>query len=109
MRSASFLPASHFCGTIVANKICALLVLTKKIENHSSKCIVRLSKECGDDFIRYYSEAQLARLSCADGVYSNPADAEVLDNLDGVSGTAILCNDLAADLENGSALTLAGA
>ena len=54
------------------------------------------------------SEPALVRLTCTDGVYSNPADAEVLENLDGVTGKAILCNDLMADLDSGTALTLAG-
>ena len=54
------------------------------------------------------SEPALVRLTCTDGVYSNPADAEVLENLDGITGHAILCNDLAADLDSGTALTLAG-
>ena len=54
------------------------------------------------------SEPAFVRLTCTDGIYGNPADAEVLPNLDGVSGTAILCNDVFADLNSGSALTLAG-
>ena len=53
----------------------------------------------GTDFVR---------LTCTDGVYTNPADAEALNGLEGISGTAILCNDVMADLEAGSALTLAG-
>ena len=54
------------------------------------------------------SEPAYVRLTCTDGIYTNPADAQVLKNLEGITGTAILCNDPAADLETGSALTLNG-
>ena len=54
------------------------------------------------------SEAAFVRLTDTDGIYGNPADADVLPNLNGITGTAILCNDAAADLDSGSALTLAG-
>ena len=54
------------------------------------------------------SEPAFVRLTSTDGIYGNPADAEVLPNLNGITGTAILCNDAAADLSSGSALTLAG-
>lgn len=53
------------------------------------------------------SEPQLVRLTCTDGVYVNPSDAEVLENLDGITGTAILGNDLIADMSAGTYLTLA--
>jgi len=46
------------------------------------------------------------RLTCSDGTYSNPADAEVIEDISQIKGTAILCNDLAADMESGSYLTL---
>ena len=54
------------------------------------------------------SEPAFVRLTNTDGIYGNPADAEVLPDLNGITGTAILCNDAAADLSSGSALTLAG-
>ena len=54
------------------------------------------------------SEPAFVRLTCTDGIYSNPADEEVLESLDGVTGTAILCNDLMAELDSGTALTLTG-
>ena len=54
------------------------------------------------------SEPAFVRLTCTDGIYTNPADAEVLESLEGITGTAILCNDAAADLAADSALTLAG-
>ena len=53
------------------------------------------------------SEPALVRLTSTDGVYTNPADAETIDSLEGIAGTAILCNDLMADMESSSALTLA--
>lgn len=40
------------------------------------------------------------------GIYKGVGDGEVLDSLDGVEGTAIICNDLIADMENGDYLTL---
>ena len=54
------------------------------------------------------SEPAFVRLTGTDGIYTNPADAEILETLDGITGTAILCNDVFADLNSGSALTLAG-
>ena len=54
------------------------------------------------------SEPAFVRLTGTDGIYTNPSDGEVLPGLDGITGTAILCNDAAADLASGSALTLAG-
>ena len=54
------------------------------------------------------SEPAFVRLTCTDGIYSNPADAEILETLEGIAGTAILCKDAAEDLNSGSALTLAG-
>ena len=54
------------------------------------------------------SEPAFVRLTCTDGIYTNPADAQVLETLEGITGTAILCNDAALDLNSGSALTLAG-
>ena len=53
-------------------------------------------------------EPELVRLTCTDGVYASTADAEVLESLEGITGSAVLCSDLAADLESGTALTLAG-
>ncbi|MBU9746032.1 hypothetical protein KTH81_19615 [Lachnospiraceae bacterium ASD3451] len=40
------------------------------------------------------------------GVYTNVADAEAIGSIDDVKGTAIICNDLAADIENQNYLTL---
>ena len=54
------------------------------------------------------SEPAYVRLTCTDGIYSNPSDAEVLEDIDDIKGITILGNDVAADLDAGSALTLAG-
>ena len=54
------------------------------------------------------SEPAFVRLTCTDGIYSNPADAEVLESLEGITGKAVLCNDVVAELDSGTALTLAG-
>jgi hypothetical protein len=51
-------------------------------------------------------ETECVRLVCTDGIYSNPADSEVVEDISGITGTAILSNDLLADLESGSYLTL---
>lgn len=51
-------------------------------------------------------ETEYVRLVCIDGVYSNPADAETLKNLDHITGRAILSNDLVADMESGKYHTL---
>lgn len=50
---------------------------------------------------------ELVALTCSDGVYQNVNEGTVLSNLDGITGTAIICNDLAADTESGDYLTLA--
>ena len=52
------------------------------------------------------SEPAYVRLTCTDGIYSNPADGEVLESLEGITGRAILCDDVMA--EDGTVLTLAG-
>lgn len=51
-------------------------------------------------------ETEYVRLTCSDGTYSNPSDAEVVEDISKVEGTAILCNDVAADMELGNYLTL---
>lgn len=51
-------------------------------------------------------ETEFVLLTCSDGIYKGVGDGEVLDSLDGVEGTAIICNDLIADMENGDYLTL---
>ncbi|WP_300693107.1 hypothetical protein [uncultured Oscillibacter sp.] len=51
-------------------------------------------------------ETEFVLLTCSDGIYKGAGDGEVLDSLDGVEGTAIICNDLIADMENGDYLTL---
>lgn len=46
-------------------------------------------------------------LTNKNGVYTNVSDAATVESLEEVTGTAILCNDLAGDLETGNYLTLA--
>lgn len=53
------------------------------------------------------AEAEFVLLTCSDGYYKEVNDGEVLESLDGVAGTAIICNDLMADMESGNYLTLA--
>ena len=52
------------------------------------------------------AESSYHVLTCSDGVYTNVPDGAVIETLEGVSGTAILYNDLAADLDSGAALYL---
>lgn len=49
---------------------------------------------------------EYVELICTDGVYTNVSEAEPAANLKDVQGVAILCNDLADDLETGNYLTL---
>ncbi|MDD3347663.1 hypothetical protein [Oscillibacter sp.] len=51
-------------------------------------------------------KAETIHLICSDGVYNNPSDAEVLENIDDLTGKAIICNDFIADMDSGSYLTL---
>lgn len=46
-------------------------------------------------------------LKNVDGEYTQVSDAEPVEDLDSVEGTAIICNDLIADTESGNYLTLA--
>lgn len=46
-------------------------------------------------------------LTCSDGAYTAISDASAVSDLSLVKGTAILCNDIAKDMERGTALTLA--
>lgn len=52
-------------------------------------------------------ETEFVLLTCNDGFYTTVNDGEVLESLGGVEGTAIICNDLIADMESGNYLTLA--
>lgn len=51
-------------------------------------------------------ETEFVLLTCSGGIYKGAGNGEVLDSLDGVEGIAIICNDLAADMESGGCLTL---
>lgn len=51
-------------------------------------------------------ETEFVLLTCSGGIYKGVGNGEVLDFLDGVEGIAIICNDLAADMESGGCLTL---
>lgn len=53
------------------------------------------------------AEAEFVLLTCSDGFYKEVSDGEVLESLDDVEGTAIICNDLIADMESEDYLTLA--
>ena len=52
-------------------------------------------------------ETEIVQLTCHNGVFLNVADAEPVDNIEDVRGTAIICNDLVDDMETGNYLTLA--
>ena len=52
------------------------------------------------------SERETIELVANDGVYTNVADAEIVDGLDQVEGTAIICNNMIKDLESKNYLTL---
>lgn len=52
------------------------------------------------------TETEYVKLTCTDGVYTNVSDAEAVSDLGSVQGVAILCNDLAEDMQSGNYLTL---
>jgi len=54
-------------------------------------------------------ETEYVRLVCSDGVYSNPADAEVMEDISGLTGVALISNDLIADAELSEYLSLTDA
>lgn len=53
------------------------------------------------------AETEIVQLACSDGVYTNVADAPAMESIEDIQGTAIICNNLVKDMENGSFLTLA--
>lgn len=56
------------------------------------------------------ADPEIVQLTYKDGKYGNVSDAEVLDaakGIEGIKGTAIICNNLIKDMENGEGLTLA--
>lgn len=53
------------------------------------------------------ADTEIVLLSCPDGIYTNVADAHAVENTDEIGGTAIICNNLITDMENGTYLTLA--
>lgn len=53
------------------------------------------------------AETETVQLICEDGIYTNVADAQAVENIDEMKGTAIICNNLIKDMENGNFLTLA--
>lgn len=53
------------------------------------------------------AETEIVQLTCSDGVYTNVADVPAIDSVEGIEGTAIICNNLIEDMENGNYLTLA--
>ncbi len=52
------------------------------------------------------AETEYVKLTCTDGEYTNVSDAETVTDLESVQGVAILCNDLADDMQTGNYLTL---
>lgn len=52
------------------------------------------------------AESEYVRLTASEGEYTRISDGEVLKSLDGVTGTAIIANDLLKDMEDGNILTL---
>lgn len=55
------------------------------------------------------AETEVVLLSYGNGAYETVSETETVIDPDLLSGTAILCNDLAADMESGNYLTLAAA
>lgn len=53
------------------------------------------------------AKAEYVMLTCADGQYTTVNDAQPVEDYEALTGTAIICNDLAADWESGNYLTLA--
>lgn len=49
---------------------------------------------------------ELVQLEYKEGVYNNVADAQPVDNIKDITGTAIICNDLIKDMDRDQYLTL---
>lgn len=52
------------------------------------------------------TESGYVRLTCSDAYYTSINDGEPIESLEGITGTAIIANDLIADMENNTFLTL---
>ncbi len=52
------------------------------------------------------ADSAYVKLTAANSRYNTVNDAEVIESLNDVTGTAIISNDIVADIENGTALTL---
>lgn len=52
------------------------------------------------------ADTEYVRLTASEGTYTNISDGEVLESLNGVTGTAIIANDILKDMEDGNILTL---
>lgn len=53
------------------------------------------------------TETEIVKLTCKDGAYTNVADAETVESIEEIEGTAIIANNIIEDMENGNFLTLA--
>jgi len=74
------------------------IVISDKITNGVHEIVVRRSGGGID--------AQYVVLTCSDGNYTDINKGKVIKTLEGVKGTAIICNDITNELQNGKALTL---
>jgi hypothetical protein len=52
------------------------------------------------------AESTYVKLTCSDGYYTNVSDGDPIENLDGITGTAIIANDIIKDIDSGNFLTL---
>lgn len=53
------------------------------------------------------AKAEWVQLTCQDGEYETVNAAQPVENFDEITGTAIICNDMVADADEGAGLTLA--
>lgn len=71
------------------------------VESDHGVCDLYLQRSGGG------AETEIVKLTCKDGAYTSVSDAEAADGVAGLSGTAIICNDMIEDMENETYLTLA--
>lgn len=74
------------------------IIISDTITNGAKEIIAYRSGGGGD--------ASYVRLTCSDGYYTSISDGESIDSLEGITGRAIIADDILGDMENETFLTL---
>lgn len=99
----SALIAAQIDGKLELNQTLTLVwtpvIISDQVTNGCKEIIV-------PSFDSASGESHYQVLTCTDGVYTNVGDGTSVETLEGVAGTAIVYNDMTADMENSTGMTL---